>query len=62
MPDDTAEVTPQALAQGLVGYVQYLTKLPEVLVLAHMLGASLLVVAITRAIVLSRTTEILPGD
>ena len=43
------------LAQGLVGYVQYLTKLPEVLVLAHMLGASLLVVAITRAIVLSRT-------
>jgi heme a synthase len=42
------------LAQGLVGYVQYLTKLPEVLVLAHMLGASLLVVAIVRAVVLSR--------
>ena len=42
------------LAQGLIGYVQYLTKLPEVLVLAHMLGASLLVVAIVRAIVLSR--------
>lgn len=50
------------LAQGLVGYVQYLTKLPEVLVLAHMLGASLLVVAITRAIVLSRTPDTLPAD
>ncbi len=35
------------LAQGLVGYVQYLTDLPEALVLAHMLGASLLVVALT---------------
>lgn len=45
------------LAQGLVGYVQYLTKLPEVLVLAHMLGASLLVVAIVRAVVLSRGSD-----
>ncbi|MEX1906830.1 COX15/CtaA family protein [Janibacter sp. Y6] len=43
------------LAQGLIGYVQYLTKLPEALVLAHMLGASLLVVAVTRAVVLTRT-------
>ncbi len=42
------------LAQGLIGYVQYLTKLPEALVLAHMLGASLLVVAIVRAMVLTR--------
>ena len=38
------------LAQGLIGYVQYLTDLPEVLVLAHMLGASLLVVALTLAV------------
>lgn len=45
------------LAQGLVGYVQYLTALPEVLVLAHMLGASLLVVTIVRAIVLSRESS-----
>ncbi|WP_370893010.1 heme A synthase [Janibacter sp. GXQ6167] len=43
------------LAQGLIGYVQYFTKLPEVLVLAHMLGAALLVVVVTRAMVLSRT-------
>ncbi|MGO1165655.1 MAG: COX15/CtaA family protein [Janibacter sp.] len=50
------------LAQGLIGYVQYLTNLPETLVLAHMLGASLLVVAIVRAIVLTRSPEPLPGD
>ena len=33
--------------QGLVGYTQYLTDLPEVLVMVHMLGASLLAVALT---------------
>jgi len=38
------------LAQGLIGYVQYLTDLPELLVLAHMLGACLLVVALTLTI------------
>lgn len=49
------------LAQGLIGYVQYLTKLPEVLVLAHMFGAAALVVVIARALVLSRTTDPLPA-
>lgn len=48
------------LAQGAIGYVQYLTALPEALVLAHMLGASLLVVAIVRAIVLSREAVAAP--
>ncbi|WP_307793599.1 COX15/CtaA family protein [Actinotalea soli] len=33
------------LAQGIIGYVQFFTGLPEVLVAAHMLGASLLVAA-----------------
>ena len=33
--------------QGLIGYTQYLTGLPEVLVLVHMLGASLLAVSLT---------------
>ncbi len=33
------------LAQGIIGYVQFFTGLPEVLVAAHMLGASLLVLA-----------------
>ena len=36
-----------SLAQGLIGYVQYFTDLPEALVVAHMLGATLLVVALT---------------
>ena len=44
------------LAQGLVGYVQYFSGLPEVLVLAHMLGASILVVALTRALLSLRTS------
>ena len=33
------------LAQGVIGYVQYFTGLPWLVVLLHMLGASLLVVA-----------------
>jgi cytochrome c oxidase assembly protein subunit 15 len=35
------------LLQGLVGYAQYLTGLPDALVMVHMLGASLLAVALT---------------
>jgi len=35
------------LLQGAVGYTQYLTGLPEALVLVHMLGASLLAVSLT---------------
>lgn len=35
------------LAQGLLGYLQYFTGLPVVAVMAHMLGACLLVVAVT---------------
>ena len=42
------------LAQGTIGYVQYFTALPEALVAAHMLGASLLVVALTRAMLALR--------
>lgn len=36
-----------SLAQGLVGYTQYLTGLPEILVLVHMLGAAALTIAVT---------------
>jgi heme a synthase len=39
------------LAQGVVGYTQYLTGLPWVVVLVHMFLASLLVVLLTRAMV-----------
>ncbi|NUR15515.1 MAG: heme A synthase [Dermatophilaceae bacterium] len=42
------------VAQGLIGYVQYFTKLPELLVLVHMLGASLLVVALTFGVLATR--------
>jgi cytochrome c oxidase assembly protein subunit 15 len=35
------------LLQGVAGYVQYLTGLPEVLVMVHMLGASLIAVCLT---------------
>jgi cytochrome c oxidase assembly protein subunit 15 len=51
-----------SLAQGLIGYVQYFTDLPEPLVVAHMLGASLLVVALTHGILAlrSRSGDALP--
>ena len=42
------------LGQGLIGYVQYFTNLPEALVIAHMLGASLLVVSLTHGILALR--------
>ncbi len=40
--------------QGLVGYTQYLTGLPEVLVLVHMLFASLLAVSLTYGVLILR--------
>jgi heme a synthase len=39
------------LLQGAIGYTQYLTGLPGVLVAIHMLGASLLTVAVTGVVV-----------
>ena len=38
------------LAQGLIGYVQYFTGLPVAAVALHLLGACLLVVAVTRLV------------
>jgi len=46
------------LAQGVVGYVQYFTKLPEVLVALHMLGATLLVVTLTTGLLNLRRNPI----
>ena len=46
-----------SLAQGLIGYVQYFTNLPEALVVTHMLGASLLVVALTNGILALRRRD-----
>jgi cytochrome c oxidase assembly protein subunit 15 len=42
------------LAQGLVGYVQYFTGLPELLVGVHMLGAALLTAAVTWSVLTLR--------
>jgi cytochrome c oxidase assembly protein subunit 15 len=42
------------LAQGLVGYVQYFTDLPEVLVGIHMLGAALVAAGIARVVLTTR--------
>jgi cytochrome c oxidase assembly protein subunit 15 len=38
------------LLQGVIGYVQYFTGLPVVAVALHMLGACLLVIAVTRLV------------
>jgi cytochrome c oxidase assembly protein subunit 15 len=50
-----------ALAQGLIGYVQYFTGLPEVLVGAHLLGACLVWIAAVQLWLVS-TTRAAPVD
>lgn len=45
------------LGQGLVGYVQYATELPEVLVALHMVGACLLVIVLTGLLLSLRRRE-----
>ncbi|MFE0775133.1 heme A synthase [Streptomyces sp. NPDC058861] len=51
-PDDTRararDLLIVLLAQGGIGYVQYFTGVPEVLVAAHMLGSSLMWIAVLR--------------
>ncbi|MEU7021371.1 COX15/CtaA family protein [Streptomyces sp. NPDC046203] len=51
-PDDTRARARDLLvvlaAQGVIGYVQYFTGVPEILVGAHMLGSSLMWVAVVR--------------
>jgi cytochrome c oxidase assembly protein subunit 15 len=42
------------VVQGFIGYVQYFTDLPVLLVLLHMLGASLLVVTLTLGVLETR--------
>lgn len=44
--------------QGVIGYVQYFTALPEFLVILHMLGASLLVVALTYGVLETRRNPV----
>ncbi|MEZ5094153.1 heme A synthase [Nocardioides sp.] len=42
------------LAQGVVGFVQYFTDLPELLVGLHMLGAAVLIAVLTQALIETR--------
>lgn len=42
------------LAQGLIGYVQYFTDLPWVLVATHLVGAAVLLALATRLVLVSR--------
>ncbi|XVX21918.1 COX15/CtaA family protein [Actinomycetota bacterium] len=45
------------LAQGVVGYTQYFTGLPEMLVLVHMLGAAALVIALSYGVIRLRSWD-----
>ncbi|MFD3436317.1 heme A synthase [Streptomyces sp. NPDC058685] len=51
-PDDTRararDLLLVLLAQGVIGYVQYFTQVPEALVAAHMLGSALMWIAVLR--------------
>ncbi len=51
-----------ALAQGVVGYTQYLTGLPEVLVLVHMLGAAALTSTVTAGVLTLSAREAVSVD
>lgn len=45
------------LAQGLIGFVQYLTDLPVILVAAHLLGAAILIAAGTHLLLLTESAR-----
>lgn len=51
-----------SLAQGAIGYTQYLTGLPEALVLVHMLGAAVLTLTVTGGILMLTTRGASPGQ
>jgi cytochrome c oxidase assembly protein subunit 15 len=56
----TRELVIVLLAQGGIGYVQYFTDVPEVLVAVHMLGASLVWVAVLRVLLALRERGLPP--
>ncbi|MFE2183362.1 heme A synthase [Streptomyces sp. NPDC059455] len=49
------------LAQGVIGYVQYFTHLPEVVVGTHMLGSCLVWIAVLRVLLAQRERAALPA-
>ena len=48
--DRTRELFVILLAQGVIGYVQYFTKLPEALVALHMFGSCVMWVGVLRVL------------
>ncbi len=52
--DRTRDLFLILLAQGVIGYVQYFTNLPEVLVGLHMLGSALVWIAVLRVLLALR--------
>ncbi|MCX2183028.1 COX15/CtaA family protein [Streptomyces sp. SKN60] len=65
-PDDTRararDLLIVLLAQGAIGYVQYFTGVPEVLVAAHMLGSSLMWIAVLRLALSLRERPVTPAE
>ncbi|MDG9705142.1 heme A synthase [Streptomyces sp. DH37] len=58
--DRTRDLFLVLLAQGAIGYVQYFTELPEVLVAAHLLGSCLVWIAVLRALLSLRERGLPP--
>jgi heme a synthase len=56
----TNELMIVVLAQGVIGYVQYFTGVPEILVGIHMLGASLVWIAVLRVLLALRERGLPP--
>ncbi|CAM5567657.1 hypothetical protein SALBM135S_08718 [Streptomyces alboniger] len=50
------------LAQGAIGYVQYFTDLPEVLVGLHMFGSCLVWIAVMRVLLSLRERSVTTAD
>ncbi|SCK22894.1 heme A synthase [Streptomyces sp. WMMB 322] len=57
----TRELLVVLLAQGVIGYVQYFTDLPEVLVGLHLLGSALVWIAVLRLLLSLRERGLPPG-
>ncbi len=58
----TRELLAILVAQGAIGYVQYFTGMPEVLVAAHMLGSCLLWIAVLRLLLSLRERPLPPAS
>ncbi|MEH0469455.1 heme A synthase [Streptomyces hayashii] len=60
--DRTRDLFLVLLAQGVIGYVQYFTDLPEILVGLHMLGSALVWIAVLRVPLALRERSAAPVD